>query len=158
MGNTDAGVLGFNQPIQLFIKQSDARRIFQHYVSTALLQNMDLDALEKFFNKVLTESSFHGTVTVLSDEYTKEETRELLLEDTVQQWFKKFPRYPSRNLAAFTEAEPSYPAYLSANRDDNGDVIFTARERGHAGNKSVNVTMSAQDAAAFAHDFYKNTR
>ena len=43
-----------------------------------------------------------------------------------------------KNIAAFTEATAeSYPAYVSINREADGTIKLTARERGHGGEKQV---------------------
>ena len=46
------------------------------------------------------------------------------------------------HITAYTEVTPeSYPGYISINREEDGKVEITVRERGSNGEKSVVLTM-----------------
>lgn len=58
-----------------------------------------------------------------------------------------------KNIAAFTEAAESYPAFVSINRDsDGGNITLTARERGHNGNKVVTLEITQDELHKLAVD------
>jgi hypothetical protein len=66
-----------------------------------------------------------------------------------------------RNIAAFTETNAdatniSYPAYLSINREGNGTITVTVRERGNGGLKSVTITIPEFDLHRIAGDIIAN--
>ena len=46
------------------------------------------------------------------------------------------------NLYAYTEPQGSFPAYVSVNREEDGRVTMTVRERGHNGEKAATVELS----------------
>lgn len=46
------------------------------------------------------------------------------------------------NLYAHTEAHHPYPAYVSVNREEDGRVLMTVRERGHNGEKMATIELS----------------
>lgn len=142
---------------QLYIKLSDAEGIVRAHLGS---RTFTLDELEKLFNFAVkqTHPEADFEVTVLQDEHTTETTRALLIEDAVQQYLTK-DRAGRRNIAAFTDTVyPSFPSYISVNREANGKVVWTAREAGHNGTKSVNVEMTETDLVGFAESLYFATR
>lgn len=46
------------------------------------------------------------------------------------------------NLYAHTEAHHPYPAFVSVNREENGRVLMTVRERGHNGERMATIELS----------------
>lgn len=56
------------------------------------------------------------------------------------------------NLYAHTEAHQPYPAFVSVNREDDGRVLMTVRERGHNGEKMATIELSDEllDAMSLA--------
>lgn len=46
------------------------------------------------------------------------------------------------NLYAYTEPQGSFPAYVSVNREEDGRVTLTVRERGHSGDKAATIELS----------------
>lgn len=139
--------------LQLKIKRSDAERIMRTHVGT---QQWTLDEMELFFNHAFKGQPYE--VIVLNDERTEDETRPLLIEDTVQQHMTK-ERAGRRNLAAYTEvSDTSYPAYISVNRLGHGHASITAREAGNNGLKQVNIRIPEDKLAKFAEELYLSTR
>lgn len=45
-----------------------------------------------------------------------------------------------KNIAAYTEENANYPAYVSVNLEADGTCSITVRERGHDGNKQAQIT------------------
>ena len=56
------------------------------------------------------------------------------------------------NLYAHTEAHHPYPAFVSVNREGDGRVLMTVRERGHNGEKMATIELSDEvlDAMSLA--------
>lgn len=56
------------------------------------------------------------------------------------------------NLYAHTEAHHPYPAFVSVNRQDDGRVLMTVRERGHNGERMATIELSDEvlDAMSLA--------
>lgn len=56
------------------------------------------------------------------------------------------------NLYAHTEAHHPYPAYVSVNREEDGRVLMTVRERGHNGERMATIELSDEllDAMSLA--------
>lgn len=46
------------------------------------------------------------------------------------------------NLYAHTEAHHPYPAFVSVNREEDGRVTMTVRERGHNGEKMATIELT----------------
>ena len=46
------------------------------------------------------------------------------------------------NIYAYTEAHNPYPAFVSVNREDDGRVTMTVRERGHNGEKMATIDLA----------------
>lgn len=49
------------------------------------------------------------------------------------------------NLFAHTEAFAPFPAYVTVNRETDGRLTLTVRERGHNGTKTATIEMSAAE-------------
>lgn len=56
------------------------------------------------------------------------------------------------NLYAYTEPQGSFPAYVSVNREEDGRVTMTVRERGHNGERMATIELSDEllDAMSLA--------
>ncbi len=57
------------------------------------------------------------------------------------------------NLYAYTEAHNQYPAYVSVNREEDGRLTMTVRERGHDGNKTATIELSEETLDAMSVAF-----
>ena len=57
-----------------------------------------------------------------------------------------------KHISAYTEVGTSYPAFISLNREADGRLTLTARERGHAGEKVVNVDITPEALEVFVTD------
>ena len=59
-----------------------------------------------------------------------------------------------KNIAAFTEIYPQYPAYISVNREIDGQYTITMRKRGV--DSSVNIEIPENDLILLAENIINN--
>lgn len=57
-----------------------------------------------------------------------------------------------QHISAYTEPGVSYPAFVALNREPDGRLTVTARERGHDGNKVVQLDITPEALEVFVTD------
>ena len=57
-----------------------------------------------------------------------------------------------KHIAAFTEAEPKVPAYISVNKEDTGENKFSITVRSRGGQQTGTINLSAETLEVIACD------